>query len=549
MTYIIPPLQALLDGIDEVRGEYLRNRQPPNPDRVKLIDTLEAVRETLKQLAESDEPPAESEIQEAMLGAYIFALEHINATYRLLKPEYSKGYVFDSGSKLYKALLEKLGINGANNLDDKSRLIYLSKFYNLVFKANKQDFREKSTEKNLEYKTVKTQVEDTLRSTFNHVVTEANKLIRAIPTEQSIDTKMQAMPDKYQENAKSDNPDRLLLARLIKAMSEMLPQKRGKDEQHFLSRTQRIKMGLLLYVMQSIWDTYWVRSPEENSVLYDLCKDALNIQKIEDIDQHTRQACLSAFETFLMDSRNIEKLETALGSDGAKIYIDPKVHVMRGDTVKMVEKLCNTQSSRKISYVAIGMAVTGAVIAASPGYGAGYAIGYALSQTNESVNPKLIVSKLTGRAMTLVLGDAGNYLGYFAADMVINASLERAFAKVFEGLSMMVGALTGGVIGLVIYDLSYKTLRDLCSLYMNLHAKLDPTLAKDFDPQFVQCLLNLPPEIFTDEQKSKIQTITQGRLFSHPVAARSDDAAAELHLVSSSDARADSQVLSLSRSV
>lgn len=560
MTYVIPSLQTLLNDIDSLRDEYTRNRIPPNPARLELISSLEAAKATLVHLSQQNNPPPEEVLQEIMLGCYLFVVEHIHAEYRLLNPEHKKGYIFNSGSYLYKGVLTRLGISTENNLDDHERLYYLSRFYNHMFKTYKGEFKDNSTPKGLTYATVKAQVATTLRSAFENVVSEATKLKKSIPTEPAIDLKMQAMPDNYrdkcQDKKQVEDPKRKLLARLIKATSEMLPEDPEDDAPHYLSRTQRIKMGFLLYVTQIIWDSYTLRSPEGNSALYDLCREALNIQKIDDMDPRIRLECITAFESFLEDSNNRKILETRLGKmldEGErKIAIDPTAKEILAGVKNIIGKLTHQQSSG-ISSVTIGMAIVGGLLAASPGYGAGWAIGWTLSKTGELVNPKVMVSELTGKGLTVILGSAGNHLGYFASDMFIDATLERAFAKLFEGLSMMVGAATGGLIGLVVFDLSYKTLRALSRVYMDLYAKLDPLMAKDFDPKFVMALLELPEDIFSKEDKLKVKAITQGRFFTQPQA--SDVDVLPLHPSSSSSVQeADRHdgnsipILSLSRS-
>jgi len=510
--YTIPQLQDLFAGPKIVKERYLRDTSVPNPARLELIDILNATVDLLKQHDTTTSNIPEMELREIGVGAYIFCFESIAARYRLLNPEFSGGYFFNSGSKLYQLLLQQLKMSEDNKIDDRSKLILLSKFYNFMFKKNKKATSACLLENKMTFNTVELYVRQTLKSAFNHVDVEANKLIKAIPTESAIDSKMVNMQDDYLAKADSDNPDRKLLVKLVVAVSTLIPANKDNDldlQKHFLKRTQRIKMGLLLYIMQSILDTYSLRSPAGRSALYNLCRETLNIDKLTDIDSYTKLACLSAFETFITDGKNIEKLESEV-----KQYVDPKIHQIRKQVDKMIETLANTHPQRKLSPVTLGLAKIGALIAAAPGYGSGYAIGYTLSQTNEVVGPKLAVSKVTSFAMALILHDAGNYLGYFASNMIVDAALERAFAKVFESLAMLVGTAAGGMLGLIIYDLTFETLRDLCVLVVHLHSKIDPNLAKDFDPKFVECLLELPAEVFSADLKIKVQSITQGCFFS-----------------------------------
>ncbi|GEM_PF-5215316 len=585
MGYTVPTLQDLLDGISRVRSHYLEKKkekkEQPNPLRLQLLDILEAAGEWVKSLDETVEPkPSETELKEILLGAYLFCIESIATKYRMLNPSFAKGWLFNSGSNCYDALLSELGITQTNVIDDKHKPYYLNRFYNCAFDKYPHQFAEKLHAKDLNEDTVNTQVFENIRAVYKYIDGDAKKLLKAIPTESAIDEKMVSLPKDYnkecRKRAKSSNPERDQLARLVTALCKVVnritPAQSDEElDKHFLSRRQRIKMGMLIYVMQSIAATYKARSPRGNSVLYDLCCEALNIKDHNELDNSVKVACLSAYETFITDSKNVTELEFEINrkevnviklpsrsSEGIsdeerlpedqhqehksekekvldakdddskplefelpeikqQICIDPVIRKIRKETGSIIDTLNNDQPKKIFSPVTIGMATLGGLIGAAPGYGAGYVIGYAIGQTNGAVGPKLGVTKVTDFAMTVILGDAGQYLGYFASNMVVDATLERAFAKVFEALGTLVGAATGGVIGLVIYDLSVKTLMNLCKLYLHLHDNIHPDLARNADPKFIQGLLSSPPEIFSDDNKAHLQQITKKKSIFSPV--------------------------------
>jgi hypothetical protein len=120
--------------------------------------------------------------------------------------------------------------------------------------------------------------------------------------------------------------------------------------------------------------------------------------------------------------------------------------------------------------------------------------------------------------MTVIFGENGQYLGYYAANMVVDSILERAFAKIFEALGMLVGSVIGGVIGITIAGFTYATLQGLCLLYQSLFQELQnqlpaTALAKDLDQNYIDCLLALPSDIFSTTQKQKVFLATGQTLF------------------------------------
>lgn len=503
MGYRLLTLQSLLSLEQTIRDEYLAKVRIQNPARIQLLDTLNALINAVR----ASNNLTEEEAQQICTGAYIFALERVADEYRALNPEFKEGYLWNSGSKLYQTILRKLDINPNNLLDDKDKLIYLSKLYRYLHDARfEAAVAEAVRAKNLDLIDIQGRLRAAIKSVFQLNKADVGKIIKAIPAESALDARMNNMVERYVGDTTSDNADRKMHAQFIQSLAQVIPHDpREDDHKHFLSRRQRVKMGFLLYVMRLIWDSYYIRSPKGNSALYDLSRDALNIDAMKDMDGQTRLACLTAFETFITDSQNVASLESKLG----QVYVDPAIHMIRKKLDVMIEDIhVSIPASSLVSSFALTSAALGAMIASAPGYGSGYVIGYTLSQINEMVGPKLAITKLTDYSLTLILGGAGNYLGYYASTMVVDATLERAFAKVFEALGMLAGAAVGGVVGLVIYDLSYQTLKNLCTLYFDLHAKLQPTLAKDIDQKYIECLLALPEDIFADEKKDKVRAVT-----------------------------------------
>lgn len=535
MLYIIPQLQDMLDGINSVRVEYIKKCEEtgttPNPERENLIDILEATASLIQDLQLSSYMKDDLELRETCLSAYLFCLEQINSHYRYLNPEHSVGYIYNSGSKLYKILskilLEKLKISDENKLSEQENLIYISGFYHQVFHKYGNIFVGKLKEKKCEKTQVEKTVKDTIMSVAYHVIDDVNRLMKAIPTETAIDFKMETMPDDYLQRVKDGNKkvnsERELLAKIGAAISELNPiNLYVEDKKNFLTESQRIKMGFLLTIMQTVWDSYYIKANVEKSILYCLCREALNITKIDDMDPALRVECLSAYKSYINGNGVINNIEIKVNEFLEEGKDADHIHAIMGKindrTNTMIQELNQTDSSSFTPF-RITMGLIGALILAAPGYGAGYALSYVATRTSTAVLPKLALNEHVMRPMMeFALNKNGTHLSYFAADLIVDATLIRELTKTCEMLGMLMGGAAGVGLALMI-EITYESLSSLTSLYT--HLSKNPLLAKSADPRFVDCLVNMPSEIgiITHEQKEKVQTITkspgQAGIFGH----------------------------------
>jgi hypothetical protein len=117
------------------------------------------------------------------------------------------------------------------------------------------------------------------------------------------------------------------------------------------------------------------------------------------------------------------------------------------------------------------------------------------------------MEKATGSMMSIVFNTNGKHLGYFAANLLVDETLKRGFAKAIETLAILFGGITGATIGLTVVG-TYESLKNLCLLCG--HLSKHPTLAKSADPRFLECLNDLPAEIFSEEDKQQIKNVTKG---------------------------------------
>lgn len=504
MKYAIPALTFLVDRVKNVRLRYVNN----NPERLELINILEAFISSIEIIMSTNKNDNEEELKQIAFGAWLFCLESVNVEYKWLSPE---------RSSLYRILFEELGFSENGNPDHFDTLTCLGKFFHCL--TNENWFKNQFDAKKLPVDSVVTKLKNNIQAVFNHVSIYTESLLKAIPTEKSIDEKLAILPKDYEarvkENNKSINRERLYLAQLGKALGEVMPARQTKEEtRQFFSRSQRIKMGALLQFMKSIKDTYKLRSPRGNSELYDLCCEILNVDDIDDVDKNIQLDCVTAYETFINDNKCVAELEKSIQNqkDPCIVYIDRKLRQNKSETSQMIKELL-PHGELKISPMTQGVSSLFKLMCAAPGYGAGYVIGESVGLMSDVIKPKIEVSNVTNQVLTLMIGDAGKYLAYYSADKIVNATLERAAAKVFEWLAMLVGSAAGGAIGIVIFDFSFHTLANLIKLCLYLYENLDPKLVKNFDSRVVECLAYLPSEVFTEEQKAKVASITKGTFF------------------------------------
>lgn len=514
--YKTPNLTQLIDyAKNHVRKAYKKS----NESRLELITLLEVVHDIVANKNSPDLKPIESDLQDVCLGAWVFCFETIANEYRLLNPEFKEGYIYNSGSSLYKILLNELRIDKNHKISEKHKLDYLCKFYNFIFKDKEPVFSEElSAEEIIQSKKLKIQLKEQLTQMMQSVLAREaqaeKRVLTAIPCESAIDYKMMKLYTDYLSVTKSNNQERIFLTQLAVAICKNNTPKIDPDNngiRSFLSRSERIKIGTLLYIMHSIYDSYKVRSPF-NSELYTLC-DKVLLGCFSNLDNSTKLNCLTAFLDYISNSQNREDLEKYINKNlrddklsNEYIYIDPKIHLMIKQINSIIDKVSPLPSGFYPSNVTIALAGIGAIIGAAPGYGAGYAVGYGLSLMDQVSLRKEMISGLT-RSVMAIFFETGTYFGYYAADLMITATLERFFGKMLEALSSFVFAASAGGLSFVVYDVSYKTARDLCSLYFNLDKNMKAFSLCQADLEFINTLLELPEKVLPNSKKEKLRNI------------------------------------------
>lgn len=523
MDYVAPELQVLLKNAKTIA--YHKDNLP----RKLAIHVLKLTHHMVAQMLVAATEEEQVTLHQVCLGAWVFCLEVISAEYAVFDPNFKQGLFFNSGSQLYQQLLLALHITPQNVMSDEDRLIYLEKLYHFGFDIEAEhQFNATNLPTDLALKpydvaTVKSIYLKVIKQVLGRLAPSVTSLMRAVPPEKNIDmalmnfhlhylaAKSQAKSKFMFSVAQQPCEQRLLYAQLGPALAALIAHMSFPPDKnsHGLTYVQRIKIGFFLFVMAMITEEYALRSPT-NSALYQLCAQALNIKAINDMETRLQLDCLLAFNAILSHEKLASYLENygvAQYGEANKLTQMPiKIHQITTQLKSLMTTVLAQNAS--INWPATRtLGELGALIFSAPGYGLGYVFGYSASESNHTLSTKVTLSDCVNMFGTAIVGRSGKHWGFLASDIIVQSVLTRAFAKVFESMGMLIGYATGGAVGLVC-DLSYKGLHNLCDCYLYLYPQLNrPSCIAPKDLAFVQALLKLPPEAFSDTSKLKLEQL------------------------------------------
>jgi len=502
--YYAPDFDCLLNSAN---NNLKKNYQGVNPKRNHLVELLDSFHIYInKQI--SHNLLSTIDAKDICMGLWVYALESINNEYRLSNASFQSGYLYNSGSRLHKLMRDELEINQHNELRGVNKLFYLSQLYNFLYVKNNYS----KIPAVLDVESFKAQLISMMSNlVYNHRALKV-KILRTIPSEKAIDRGLLNLLKAYHDSKDHDkihhNFDRIYLAKLSVAVCTMNPG--GNESRDFkcLSRELRIKLGMLIYIIESIKDTYWLRSHISNSKMVSISKEIFG-ESYDFIDVYTKLACVSALDSYLRDESNRKIIEKTINDavlPSNRRYLDPYLIDVHNNLASMIKKYIRADRLLNPSKVTISAAVLGALIASAPGYGAGYSVGYGISIGERMGMTKSRVSKLTGKALALVFS-GGSYFGYYAADIVVSVTLERFFAKTLETLAMLLGAAGVGAVTFIIYDISFKTVVNLLKVCADINKRLPSSMITDDELEFIKVIDGLPDEVFPKEERAKLAQI------------------------------------------
>lgn len=472
-VYQPPHFDELSKAAKNLKSEYKNN----NPSRIAWITLLIE----FHQYVELHLNIHDKALHDATIGAWIFCLEN------------TKSLILKSSFK--DLLSAHLKIDTNNPIHEKDKLYYLARF-NHFLEAQGDNFTF----------TYKEKLYQTMRLILAMECNDEKRLLQAIPLEKPMDKKMAKLHEKYLERCapkNKTNEDRIFLAKFAVIICRLNPPKKSNKPNNFLPRSKRIKMGVLIYILQSIYDTYYARSPN-NSDLYDL-SDTILAKTFLKLDPLTKLHCLQTFLDYINDYKNKENIENEINKDQpSQIFIDKELSIIRQNTLYMIQKI---SSDSNVTLATSYSRKAGEFIGSAPGYGLGYTLGYVMSLTDPVDVFKDNISKATNHTVRVIFNSSG-YLVSHGSERVMRATLERLFAKIFESLGSAIAAASLGIVSIIIFDFSYQTALRMWQLYRHLTHDKDPKEIQAEDREFIQILLDLPKEVFSDSKKEHLSDIT-----------------------------------------
>ncbi len=521
MSYILPNLNEILTLAKLMDLKSLNEK----PGRLKLAAMLAKI-SNLIEIQDQSEGSNKEALCASLVGAYIYCLESIGQEYHLHSPEFKNGYIYNSGSPLYSTLAKILKLHASNQVTTRERLIYLNKFYQFIEK-NRDRVDEQLKDDNLNHAQLLINVRSMLIKQLNLLTNTIAKTVNAIPTEKAITAHMEKLPENYnQKKAKAhsqswfgvrNNRNRIFLAQLAQAVSTIKCHEEEDLPPNVFARSQRIKMGALLYITSSIANEYYLRSPN-NSVLYTECRNLLNASNEDNLDETQRLACLTAFKSYIEDHtargaiedfglthfKSREQLNTDKTLHKRDVNLLENIDPALENIAKQIESMQESLNKSILSQwpLTTTFATIGMILGAVPGYGVGSTFRLELS---EGSSYSKSIGQGVGRLATVYFGRASlrGYFTFLVSDFIIDSTLSRAFAKVFEVVGMAAGGVVGGAVGFT-FELTYKGLREVCIRYLDFYDH-HPDQMRNADAELIRCLLELPPELFSLENQNRIK--------------------------------------------
>lgn len=513
-TYTPPSLAKLADY---TLNALEKNYTAGNKERLEAIHFLKNVAAYTKKLPEN-------EGIKILVGAYIFCLRRIDN--RPVNEDMGYHSVisfwkcsYGLGSTSYTCFINALGVSKDNALDEMQELTYLLDFYHgyLNNHAINAEYNDKSIA------IIKTLFESLISQQFNAAVLPANNpFSKMIPTEERLDECLGQLATNYVEIKKTKrgtiNPTRERLAQLASLIPAAIPtqpltQKSQEEmDDNVLCYSHRIKIGMALLGLYSIYFEATSRRIYNRSELFKQFYEMLNNLGITEMIISLQLESMKALHTFLSNPINVEKLrgiEKELNQVN-KTQQYSGTELINYDFLESIDKLvkllANTNSSEFTAFTSLATRVCKSLVA-PVGYGFGGAMSFALTSSHMAIPVRMMVGQTIGGIGFMMVGPLGAAAGPMIGDYLISLVLSRAFSQLFEYFALLAGAGVGKAIGFV-GDYSVKGLNEACGYFLTSYAEAyrkNPRLVANIDPRLIQCIVRLPVQVFTEEQKEKLQ--------------------------------------------
>lgn len=501
-----------------IGNDHTSSYQGHNQSRWELFSMLARVRNYM----DTDRSMDEIRKRHIMLGVLVFMLERIEAE-----------RWWGQGSTARDLIYDVLHINHAEAIPDTERLKLLSALREALawqVTTMSSGMYSLGDAVYIAGKSFKEQLDATQRAILKRMKPLMQEFEHAMPVEGNVDVFATDLVGDYKHyKGTSANDQRIFQAQLIQAIMRLNPTKASDDYTKF-SASYRIKMGILVFVMQSIKEKASMFG--NGSHLYQQCAAMLNINDVDDLHENLQIQGLLALRNYVTTSG----MATLIEDTGKDLFGDTNKLVNLEQTLEDIRVRAEAKAHPKppslLHPLSIALGVAGAVIAAPVARGGGEALGATIGMTNYMVEPNTYLARALHYPMQLVMGGGrADALSFYGANMMTNFTLQYTCGVVLQAAAMTAGFTGGAVAGICLFQITPAVVRALASYVLENHHKItDPTIAAKIDPILLQTLIDLPDSVYSDANKKDLQFVTskvEGLLARQSLLAAPRDAANE----------------------
>ena len=486
MGYQLPTLEEL-QSLPAMLDKSYKGSNPERKNFIKLANLL------IEQqpLMESDEAA------NILMGAYMFEMETIENSYRMMSAK---------RSRLYDLLHKNLGITRDNVISKEDKLIYLAAFYRYI-QHQAPDELVKETSWVSKVALVRPLLA-TVKSLLWKQDQQVQCLLASLPTVGRLQENLTNMELRY--NAKCPKPGWFFStnahapqAKFIDFINDYCDRFLGKvtdpdiDPALQCHESYLLRISAAVYVMKTIEDEYSVTSPKGTN-LYDMCRTAINADSTSKIDLEDKIGWLECLNLHLKNMQ--EHRKEFLDEKEAGHYKSVKADIM---------KIRTNITSYVAGYMQDQLApsrLQGGVTSVTSGV-ARHGMNAAIRNMAGSVVPSpagMVIDSAAGMTGFAIFGPGGAFVGSTMSRLVRTHLIPLAFATVFTSVLDKIGQGVGATATNVVFFPFSMTAKGLQSIMDRYGEHIDKSELRK-NKEWIEALMSFPDDVLAPDKKAVIE--------------------------------------------
>lgn len=479
VRYKMPALEDLKKLAATAAADY-EAAKGINPERKSFLTLI-------NRLVQDQALMASEDAAKILLGAYVFELEHINATY------HCQLFRSPENSELFKSLKKGL-ISDKNKLNDELRLICVSAFYNYIKTQAPKELTQGTIW--MANEALRTKVLNEIKLILTRLRPQIDVILTDTPAYSQLIKNLQNMEANY--GSGSNAP----LAKFIDLISDYcntcLPQQDTSAFDALDPGLKHIQPYLLrfaaaMFAMKTIEGKWVMRSK-----LYDMCSAAISKKNTKEIDIEDRIIWLTVLKDAINDI--LENRKEFIRQKEQGNYKN-----VQSDLLKFKKMISDYIDNYQAEKTAPSSTHTTMVLATSSVAQTGMQSVWN-NVVGEIPSPAgMIVDTAAGAAGSAFAGPAGSLaavaIARFIRSYVIPFAVAGICAGVLDAAGNRVGEATTGVVTMP-FKLSARGLKSLINWYR--HVELDKN-ALCQNAELLEALVSLPDDVFPPEKKARLE--------------------------------------------